>query len=792
MLNYANLDPIDFENLCVDIMEQKLAIDLRTFGSGADDGIDLIDDLVKKNIVIQVKRYINSPFHSLYSSLKKELVKVKKINPNSYYICCSKQLTPQNILDIYTLFEDYMESDKNIITLKEIERFLKREENKEILKKHAKLWIEASGILEELLNNDIFIDCETLLSDIKEDYKFYVQTEIYNECLKMLTKERAIIILGDPGIGKTVTSKMLILYFAQEGYRVRYTTNGDISNLKKSISVDKDKKEIIFLDDFLGQCYFNLQEQQSSEILSLMKYVKSNDSKILVLNSRVTIFNEAKESSNDFAKYIDMDKIKIKIFDIDGKLSDLEKARILVAHMKHNKVPEEYIENIRVDKRYYNIIKHRNYCPRIIEFVTIKTRYSDINNKDYYSFIISRLDNPEDIWANEFERRLSNTDRILINTLYSLSDKAVDYNVLKECFIKRVVIEKNIDTSIDVFEKTLRRLNKSILKITINRTKKEISVYNPSVNDYLRSTFFNNTAELIKVRESITYIEQIYRCYDKKGNNNKFKDLFISKEILDMKSMNKRILPITILSKLSEFLVKDMYYRDYILMNIGKVSESIFLEGTVFYKSNIVIKLLTSNLYKYYNLKDVLVDEKLFKDFTTNLGLDELTSVVSIYYNKIKDLYDKKEISEIRFDQLLEAINEWMGNEVIEYLEDIELSDIISDIDVVGKVDLQDIYDKDGSVSISGDIVDDVVDEMENIIYDVLSEELNELDQNIDSPIDSIFIRDYINEYEVEEIVEKIFEDLYNYDIDDEEYRLSRSYETDNIKMEIDKLFNNY
>ncbi len=52
---------------------------------------------------------------------------------------------------------------------------------------------------------------------------------------------------------------MLVLYFASIGYRVRYTTNGDLSGIKRAISADHSK-EIILLDDCLGQCYFRLKD----------------------------------------------------------------------------------------------------------------------------------------------------------------------------------------------------------------------------------------------------------------------------------------------------------------------------------------------------------------------------------------------------------------------------------------------------------------------------------------------------------------------------------------------------
>lgn len=98
-------------------MSRILGTELHRYAKGADGGIDLCDNVVKNNIVVQVKHFHKSSFSSLHASLKKEVEKVKKLNPNKYFVCCSKELTPANKRTIYNLFSDYMSSENNIITL---------------------------------------------------------------------------------------------------------------------------------------------------------------------------------------------------------------------------------------------------------------------------------------------------------------------------------------------------------------------------------------------------------------------------------------------------------------------------------------------------------------------------------------------------------------------------------------------------------------------------------------------------------------------------------------------------
>lgn len=80
MLNYANLNDMEFEALCRDIMERILGVSLRRFGPGKDGGVDLTDDVSTKTVVVQVKHYRNSPIDQLVRSLKNELPKVKKLS----------------------------------------------------------------------------------------------------------------------------------------------------------------------------------------------------------------------------------------------------------------------------------------------------------------------------------------------------------------------------------------------------------------------------------------------------------------------------------------------------------------------------------------------------------------------------------------------------------------------------------------------------------------------------------------------------------------------------------------
>ena len=150
----------------------------------------------------------------MLGTLKKEVQKVKELQPEKYYICCALNLTAKNKRELYDMFSDYMESANDIMSLIDIDDFLECPENMDIVRKHYKLWLESTEILGGVFNQNVFIDCESLLYNIEEESRRFVETSCYYECLDILEKEKILLLLGMPGTGKTVTTNMLAIYYA--------------------------------------------------------------------------------------------------------------------------------------------------------------------------------------------------------------------------------------------------------------------------------------------------------------------------------------------------------------------------------------------------------------------------------------------------------------------------------------------------------------------------------------------------------------------------------------------------
>ncbi|MGC6769550.1 hypothetical protein [Enterococcus sp. LJL51] len=470
MFDYTMLNDYEFEILCRDIMQIKLNKPLFVFPRGVDQGIDICDSKVHPEILIQAKHYAKSSYSQLFRSLKEELPKVDKHRPKQYFIMTTQPLTRQNKLEILNLFSKYMSDISNIWGKNDIDSFLEMEKNSEIVQQNFKLWLNASNVLSIIQNQNVFLDSAELIEDIKSKIELFVSTSSYSEAIDKLEENNVLIIVGAPGVGKSTISEMLLLHYIEQGFAIKYATNNNLSDLKKSISLKLEKKELVLLDDFLGQHYLRLRDDQPNELKTLLSFISRSSSKKIILNSRITILNEAMEWSLKFNDLMNRYELQKYLIDLD-KISKYEKAKILYNHLYFNGIPSAYFKNIKVDNNYLKIVSHKNYNPRIIEYVTKKRNYQSISPEGYYNYVLEKLDHPADIWRDEFENRMSIEDRCFMNTLYSLTDTNVESDKLEKAFNSRIRNEKSLDTTTNHFNRVLKRLTESLVTIRFKEKK---------------------------------------------------------------------------------------------------------------------------------------------------------------------------------------------------------------------------------------------------------------------------------------------------------------------------------
>lgn len=662
MYNYGNLSDVEFEELCRCIMSDRLGVKLRTFTRGRDGGIDICDTPQEPNVMIQVKHYFFSDFPDLKRSLARELRNVKQKNPKQYYVCTSAGLTPDNVIHIKEMFSAYMDSTECVLGRNDIDAILS-EQGRQYLLKFPKLGI-TSELLNSVLHNDAMIDVEVLFDDIEEDCKRFVATRTYYKAFDTLLKNRILILTGNPGVGKSMTSKMLCLKMKRNhGYKIIYVSDHNIKESKTLLSREPDERELVFLDDCFGQRYFEMKGETGEELISLIKYVRKNKNKSLLMNSRVSIYREARNRFMQFDEAVNNRELYEVVVDMNN-ISVVEKAQIFYNHLYFAKVPTALMTEIRADYNYRKIVNHRNYNPRLIKHITMKSAFENADAKAYVSNIFDLLNNPKDIWADEYINKLTSEDRIFMNTLFSITDRECLSSIHKRAYYNRLKYE-DIDTSSDPWLLSKNRLIGSMLKIIEKDGDEYLSAADPSVNDYLDACLKTNIGEIDKIISTATEYQQYTRL-----SPDSIVDKIIDGSILELHFANDDIRRECILSAISDKKIINEVYKPLVL---GFYHDPCILVPN---QNNLLLAevymcLLHADFDKVYNTKSSVNDESL---------------------NKLILIFDIEELP-VFFDIIEQHEQAWLlekyekiicvsVNELIEiYLEDANISDFC-DVDV--------------------------------------------------------------------------------------------------------------
>lgn len=678
MFDLTLLNDYEFEHLCRDIMVKRLGIPLQTFPRGRDGGVDICD--ADKNLIIQVKHYAKSGVSKLLTSLRAEKEKVEKQNPRNYVVCTSLYLTLNQKEQIFEMFSPYMKDLDNVFSGDNINQFLEEEGNISIVKKNFKLWLNASNVLSLVYNQNVFIDCEMLMADIENDFPLFVNTNAYTSAMEILVEKDILIITGDPGVGKSTLSKMLLLEFAINDYIVRYVDDNNLKDLKNTISLDPGKKEILFLDDFLGRNYLKIQDNHPNSLSTLVSIIERSKSKKLILNSRLVILNEAKRKYDRINDLVVSPKRGVYVLDINN-MSLMEKAKILYNHLYFKNMRDDYYKAIVKDKFYFDIIQHPNYNPRLIEYVTLSRVYESVEPNYYASYISQKLKNPEIVWDDEFKNRISEEDRGLLFCIYSLSDITnASLDQLQHSYTSRVLKNKDIDTTVNPFKQSIARMSDSLIKISEVGYPKgiKVSVVNPSLNDYLQAEINNNVPEQVCIINSAKYCEQI----DKVAISTEAKDFVYNSYIVNGKIFKLDTLEYSAFYYFVKFVVewevKDISIKENFMMSFTRANEQQAKKSNWKY-GDLMKRVFSEGFYEFYKLHEYELSPEMIRCIIHPMSLEDIVDFfIEVRDNIVNFVKDDALINLIIIFQ--EEYLETLLNDVREDLESDEAMTVIDSI----------------------------------------------------------------------------------------------------------------
>ena len=411
MLNYDFrnlLSAFEFECFSRDLINAHWGLNLASFAEGRDGGIDLRYTRDKnKTVIVQAKRYKDFP--ELKSKLRKEVEKVKKLNPERYMISTSVDLTAENKNYIISLFTPYIKNENDILGKQDLNKILAI--YTEIEQKYYKLWLTSTSVLFNILKKDVINWTSFERHEIEDTVKTYVMNGSFDDALSKLIKNRYVVISGVPGIGKTTLARMLIANLLSERFAEQkgiarydefYYTDSQISDLVGVMQ--EGKRQIFFFDDFMGRISFEEGEKNfDSRITKFIKACQHKGDKLLILTTREYILQQGLVRYSRFTEDGGLELSKC-IVDM-GKYTRYVRAEILYNHLVANEIPQPYINAILHDKNYLKLIDHKNYSPRIIERFLGKKTHEFCLPRDYFKTVLGYFDHPDEAWldANAFQ-----------------------------------------------------------------------------------------------------------------------------------------------------------------------------------------------------------------------------------------------------------------------------------------------------------------------------------------------------------------------------------------------------
>jgi DNA polymerase III delta prime subunit len=514
----------EFEELSKELLEHELGISFQSFKTGADKGIDLRYARNRENeVIVQAKRYIRSGFSKLKTELRKERAKMMLLSPQPkrYILTTALDLSVGQCDEIVLLMKPFILNSQDVYGRERIHDLISKYPTVE--KKFYKLWLTSTQVLQEILTNGVSGRSSFIQEKIIKKASLYVPTSNFDLAVSKLREHHFLIICGEPGIGKTTIAYLLICDMLATGHQLIYVDD-QLKDAEDALSRVPEDKQVVFFDDFLGANLSEIMNPRNSEqkIVNFIERIQASPNKFFVLTTRTTILKQAQSRFENFSRsgLADLSKYELEI----KAYSKLDKANILYNHLFHSGIAAEQYDIFLQPNNYLKIINHKNYFPRLIEFITSAPQLKSIPANETEEFIFDCLDNPDKIWHHAFLHQLEDEDRFLLTTLFSLGGYKVSGSELEKAFEARYayeIKENGFQLKTGAYQNSLRKLLDGFIKSEKDKDSGLVTFafLNPSVGDFLINYLRDNYAEVKRILHSIAYFKQLTSYFKSYGTN---------------------------------------------------------------------------------------------------------------------------------------------------------------------------------------------------------------------------------------------------------------------------------
>jgi hypothetical protein len=342
-------------------------------------------------------------------------------------------------------------------------------------------------------------------ADIERKMSLFVQTPAYGLALDVLKAHNYCVISGIPGIGKTTLAQVLVTRLLEDGFEL-IAVRDDISEAFELL--DLNKRQVVYYDDFLGRSSLGerLRKNEDMSILRLLNEAKRSKCLKVILTTREYILNDARRIYEPLSgPELEVAKCIVKVEDYTRG----HRARILYNHIYFSDLSSEYALALVKDRAYKAIVDHKNYNPRIVEWMTGAAGASQPG--EFVAAFVAMLDNPLRIWEHAFDNQIGEDARNILFCLASVIG-TVSLDELRTAWIAMLnPAQTSAGSRVhrDRFNSALKHIDGSFIRTERSHHETGVSFHNPSIRDYVARRLAKDTDLLLYFLSRAQCFEQI-------------------------------------------------------------------------------------------------------------------------------------------------------------------------------------------------------------------------------------------------------------------------------------------